>query len=87
MTPERKRALDRAWQESGYEELGIGFGTMPDQDYPHSTIYADSEERGHDSDAICGIFNGCLLSAAMWAVMLILAGCLLEQPIAWFIAH
>ena len=76
MTPERKRALDRAWQESGYEELGIGFGTMPDQDYPHSTIYA-----------VRGIIRGYLLSAIMWALMLIIAGCLLEQPIAWLLAH
>jgi hypothetical protein len=79
MTPERKRALDRAWQDSGYEELGIGFGTMPDQDYPHSTIYADSAARG--------IIRGYLLTAAMWVVMLIIAGCLLEQPIAWLLAH
>jgi hypothetical protein len=79
MTPERKRALDRAWQESGYEELGIGFGSMPDQDYPHSTIYADSAARG--------IIRGYLLTVAMWVVMLIIAGCLLEQPIAWLLAH
>jgi hypothetical protein len=79
MTPERKRDLDRAWYDTGYEELGIGFGTMPDQDYPHSTIYADSEERG--------IIRRYLLTAAMWVVMLIIAGCLLEQPIAWFIAR
>jgi hypothetical protein len=30
MTPERKRALDRAWYDTGYEDLGIGFGGMPD---------------------------------------------------------
>ena len=79
ITPERKRDLDRAWYDTGYEELGIGFGTMPDQDYPLATIYADSPARG--------IINGCLISAAMWALLFIIAGCLLEQPIAWFIAH
>jgi len=26
MTPEEKRELDRQWTQSGYEELGIGFG-------------------------------------------------------------
>jgi hypothetical protein len=79
MIPERKRELDRAWYDTGYEELSIGFGTMPDRDYVHAHTYRASAARG--------IVSGCLLSAAMWAVLFIIAGCLLEQPLAWFIAR
>ena len=93
ITPERKRDLDRAWYDTGYEELGIGFGrgsglrgTMPDRDYVHAHTYNASPARG-GSGLRRGIFNGCLLSAAMWALLALIAGCLLEQPLAWFIAH
>jgi hypothetical protein len=89
MTPERKRELERAWYESGYEDLGIGFGrgsglrrgAMPDRDYVHAHTYRAI------GSAARGIFNGCIISAAIWALLALIAGCLLEQPLAWFIAH
>jgi hypothetical protein len=28
-----------------------------------------------------------MISAAMWALLAIIAGCLLEQPIAYFLVH
>ena len=86
MTPERKRALDRAWYDTGYEELGIGFGATPDRDYVHTHTYNASPARG-GSGLRRGIFNGCIISAAIWALLALIAGCLLEQPLAWFIAH
>jgi hypothetical protein len=52
MTPERKRDLDRAWYDTGYEELGIEFGNKPAR--PHI-------------DAGVGCFHGILYCLYLYA--------------------
>ena len=65
MTNEEKRQLDREWEATGYPELGIGFGPVPED---RQGIYADLGTQ-HGGTALNGVVFG-LLAEAVVAVVL-----------------
>jgi hypothetical protein len=69
MTHEEKLTLDRQWRETGYADLGIGFGDLQEQRaYPHATVLSPRPNRGR-RPKVRGAIAGMVFALVIEAIL------------------